>query len=1217
MPIKSRIKKVDIAQRLKNNLGKKGLKIKRIFTHNPKDIFADIKFEKRTSKIVNADGSIVFEMKNVEVPQNWSQVATDVLAENYLRKKGVPQKDKDGKIKKDKEGNPILGGENSIKDIAYRLAATWRWWGEKHGYFDSKKDAQAFEDEVQYMIVNQIAVPNSPQWYNTGLAHVYGLTGTPQGHYFVDPQTQQVKKSEDAYTHPQPHACFIQDVNDDLVNEGGIFDLVVREARLFKYGSGTGTNFSKVRGRGELLSGGGKSSGLLSFLKVLDAGAGSIKSGGTTRRAAKMVTVDIDHPEVEDFISWKAKEEQKVASLVTGSYINQMYLKQIMQLAQDAGIDPVKNPELKKKIYDAKKLFVPLNYIKRVLLLVENGYKVEDFKFDTYDSDYRSEAYRTVDGQNSNNSVRVTNDFMFAVENDATWDLINRTDGKASKTLQARNLWKSIIDSAWACADPGLQFHTTINQWHTCPKDGEIRGSNPCSEYMFLDETACNLYQMNLSKFYNEKTFEFDTEKFQHVVRLSTIILEISVLMSQLPSKIMAERTFEYRTLGLGYANLGSLLMRMGVAYDSNEGFAITGVISAIMSAEAYTTSAEMASVVGPFVRYKPNKSSMLKVIKNHRLASYNADKSEYTDLTIYPKGIDSKYVDSSMLKAAQKTWDIALEFGKQFGYRNAQVSALAPTGTTGLVMDCDTTGMEPDFALVKFKKLAGGGYLKIINQAISPALKKMGYSEEQKDAIIHYAIGHQSLQNSPQINYKSLQKLGFTSEILDNVEKLLPSIFELKYAFTKWTLGEEFCVKTLKLEKAKLNDPNSNLLLELGFSLSQIEEANEYICGTMTIEGAPYLKEEHLSVFDCANKCGQKGKRFIRSHGHILQMASAQPFISGAISKTINMPENSSLKDIEDAYTTSWKSMLKAIALYRDNSKLSQPLNSKGEDNSVYSKLFDFSDMDTLEKKETNKNNLIKADIPKIVNKPIRTKLPDERHSITHKFAVAGHKGYITVGLYEDGTPGEIFVSMNKQGSTLSGIMDAWATSVSFSLQYGVPIEEIIRKLVYTRFNPSGPTSNPEIPVAQSIMDYIGRWLALRFLSKDKAKRYHNAMLVDKSYSEGTRSRIMIPYINGKGHTEIMTDSFDEIVAHQIQKGIDSIGENQVEVTFTKTKTHEIAMESTELQVNLDIGHTQQQLALRMNNDDAPMCSECGSITVRNGSCYKCLNCGSTTGCS
>ncbi|HLG25477.1 MAG TPA: adenosylcobalamin-dependent ribonucleoside-diphosphate reductase, partial [Candidatus Gracilibacteria bacterium] len=693
----------------------KGLKIPRFFTEKGKDPFAAFEYERRTSKITNPDGSVVFEMKNLEVPKGWSQVAADIMAQKYCRKKGVPQRDEKGNIKKDENGNVITGAETSVKMVVGRLAATWRHWGETNNYFNTTEDAQAFEDELNYMLTAQMAAPNSPQWFNTGLAHAYGITGDAQGHYYIDPDTEKLTKSKDAYTRPQPHACFIQSVKDDLVNEGGIFDLITREALLFKYGSGTGTNFSKLRGQNESLSGGGKSSGLMSFLAVLDRAAGAIKSGGTTRRAAKMVCLDMDHPEVEDFIDWKVIEEQKVAALNAGSHICFQELKKIITSAYENGLDPEKNPQLRKLIREADEKYVPLKYIKRVLQQVEEGLKPEEFDFRRYDTDFRSEAYLTVGGQNSNNSVRVPNTFIDAVKKDGQWDLINRTDNKVYKSMPARKMWDKIAYAAWSSADPGIQYDSTINEWHTCPEDGRINASNPCSEYMFLDDTACNLASLNLIKFYDTKTQTFDIDAYKHAARLWTIVLEISVLMAQFPSKSIATLSYDFRTLGLGYANIGTLLMQMGIPYTSEEAYSICGAMTAILCGESYATSAEMAKIIAPFRKYEKNKEHMLRVIRNHRRAAYNAARSEYEGLTVTPQGINPLYCGEALVAAARDAWDRALEWGEKYGYRNAQVTVIAPTGTIGLLMDCDTTGIEPDFALVKFKKLVGGGYFKIV----------------------------------------------------------------------------------------------------------------------------------------------------------------------------------------------------------------------------------------------------------------------------------------------------------------------------------------------------------------------------------------------------------------------------------------------------------------------------------------------------------------------
>ncbi len=1228
------VTKKDIDKRIKTNIGKKGLKIKRMFTKTGEDIYKDVEFEYRTSKITNPDGSVVFEMNNIEIPKEWSQIATDIIAQKYFRKQGVPQYNKKGELKKDKNGKPILGAETSVKQAVNRLASTWRWWGEKYNYFDSKEDGQSFEDEVSYMLMTQMAAPNSPQWFNTGLSHAYNITGKPQGHWYVDPETKEVKQSEDAYTRGQPHACFILSINDDLVNPGGIFDMVTTEARIFKYGSGSGINFSNIRGENESLSGGGKSSGLMSFLKVFDAAAGAIKSGGTTRRAAKMVCLNMDHPEVEKFINWKVIEEQKVAALVAGSHTNYEHLKKIMKSAEVNGIDPRKNPELKNLIKEANKDYVPLNYIKRALMLVENGVSSEEFTLERYDTDFRSDAYTTVGGQNSNNSVRISNKFFDALEKDKNWDLINRTDGQVFKTLKAKDLWKQVLEAAWQSADPGVQYDTTINEWHTCPQDGKINGSNPCSEYMFLDDTACNLASLNLIKFYDQENKEFRTEEFIHATRLWTIILEISILMAHLPTKTVAEKTFLYRTLGLGYGNIGALLMQQGIPYESEEGYAITGAITAIMGGESYATSAEMAKVVGVFDRYETNKKDMLRVIRNHRRATYASDESEYEGLSIAPMGINSDIIPEYLSKSAKESWDYALELGKEFGFRNAQTTLIAPTGTIGLLMDFDTTGVEPDFALVKFKKLVGGGYFKIVNQSVRPGLEVLGYSPKQIEEIEKYIIGHQTLQDAPYINFESLKEKGFTEKELMIMEERLSNIYDLNSVFSKWTLGEDF-LRKIGISDDEMNDSAFNLLKRLGFTDREIQEAEDYVCGTMMIEGAPYLKEEHYQVFDCANKCGKKGQRYIKTMGHLKQMAAAQPFLSGSISKTVNLPEEATLKDIEDSYIQGWKLMLKSNALYRDGSKLSQPLNSSASENSAYAELFNFDDEEVVEESVTQKEVQQVIMKEQMVAAPKRRRLPDERHSITHKFSVGGHEGYITVGLYEDGTPGEVFINMSTGGSFLNGIMDSFAISLSLNLQFGVPLEVIVRKLTNARFDPSGMTTNKEIPMAKSIMDYIGRWLAVKFLEPETAKLYHNEELVEKSYMPGGNNyRVLIPHINGKGHTEIKTTKYIDIEAENGLIGNVSYSTVASATSVRYDDTPEPTPDAIEpAQMKLDAAAvTPVQDTLEANKDPmtekikkarsmgftGDMCSNCGGMNMkRNGSCLVCTDCGTTTGCS
>lgn len=1097
-----------------------GLSIQRVFTTPGTDPLDQVTYEKRTSRITNTDGSVVFEMEDAEIPAAWSQVATDIAVSKYFRKAGVPQYDEQGNEMKDEKGEVITGPERSVKQLVSRLAGCWRFWGEKYGYFETAQDAQAFEDEMKYMLVHQMAAPNSPQWFNTGLNYAYGITGTAQGHHYCDPETGEVKQSEDAYTHPQPHACFIQSVDDDMVNEGGIMDLWVREARLFKYGSGTGTNFSNLRGSGEPLSGGGKSSGLMSFLKIGDRAAGAIKSGGTTRRAAKMVCLDLDHPDIEEFIDWKVKEEKKVAAL------------------SKAG----------------------------------------------YDTDFNGEAYATVSGQNSNNSVRVAHEFFEAVEKDGDWNLYWRTElrnsekenrqPEACKTIKARELWDKVGYAAWSCADPGVQYDTTINDWHTCPEDGRINASNPCSEYMFLDNTACNLASINLMKFYDVEHGTFEVEKFKHAARLWTVVLEISVLMAQFPSKEIAELSYKFRTLGLGYANIGAMLMQMGIPYDSEKARAICGALTAIMHGESFATSAEMAKHLGPFAGYEKNRQHMLRVMRNHRRAAYDAPEKEYEDLHVKPVGINQNECPADMLVAAKECWDRALAMGEQHGYRNAQATVIAPTGTIGLLMDCDTTGVEPDFALVKFKKLAGGGYMKIANQSVKPALHALEYSEAQVNDIMQYVMGTLNLEGAPHINRESLKDKGLTDEDIAKIEQNLPQVFELPFAFNRWILGDE-TMKRLGFSDEQLDDVTFDLLTALGFTKEQIDEANVHICGHMTVEGAPHLQAAHLPVFDCANKCGKIGQRFISAEGHIRMMAAAQPFISGAISKTINLPNEATIEDIKNSYFLSWKLGIKANALYRDGSKLSQALSNKSD-----------SDSSTEEKEVVEK--IVIKEVPR------RRKLPDERVSITHKFSVAGHEGYIHVGMYEDGAPGEIFIKMSKEGTTLSGVMDTLALSLSMNLQYGVPLEVLCAKLVHLRFEPSGMTTNKEIPMVKSLMDYLGRWLALKFLPKSKAMQFHNADLVELAYETGTKSTdafaMKLPVVDEGAEASLaIGDVLEEKVHHETEEAV-----HMAEAASSK------------------IAQAKQQ------GFTGSICSGCGSVRMkRNGSCEVCLDCGATSGCS
>ncbi len=1195
--------------------------------------YDSIKFEPRKSEIKNPDGSRVFLMENVQVPSSWSQVATDIIAQKYFRKAGVPVKTKkvtekgvpkwlqasvaDEKALESLPESQRFRSEIDSREVFSRLSGCWTYWGWKNGYFDTESDAKVFYDELCFMLASQMVAPNSPQWFNTGLHWAYGINGPAQGHYYVDPKTGQVKRSEDAYSHPQPHACFIQSISDDLVNEGGIMDLWVREARLFKYGSGTGTNFSDLRGENEKLSGGGKSSGLMSFLRIGDRAAGAIKSGGTTRRAAKMVTLDLDHPDIEDYINWKVREEEKVAAIVAGSKICNMHLKKIIQLCHKPveieghlynGVvsrDPKKNKELAKAIREARRDQVPMNYVERVIQLAAQGFK--DIEFDTYDTDWNSEAYATVSGQNSNNSVRVPNAFMDAVKNDGDWHLYGRIEKrnaqnegrepKPFKTMKASELWDQIAYAAWSCADPGTQYHDTINEWHTCPADGPIKASNPCSEYMFLDNTACNLASLNLIKFHNSEDNRFDVEGYRYATRLWTVVLEISVLMAQFPSKEIAELSYEFRTLGLGYANIGTLLMVQGVPYDSKEAMAITGALTSIMHMSSYATSAEMAAELGTFPGYERNREHMLRVIRNHRRAAYNVNADEYEGLTVKPIGIDPQYCADYLVAAAREDSDKALKLGEEHGYRNAQVTVIAPTGTIGLVMDCDTTGIEPDFALVKFKKLAGGGYFKIINQSVPAALRNLGYSETQIDAIVKYAKGHGTLKGCKAINHDRLREIGFTDEKIQAIEAALPGAFEIKFAFNQWTLGEDFCKGFLGITDEQLNDWNFDFLKHLGFTRREIEETNDYVCGTMTVEGAPHLKDEHLPVFDCANKCGKKGTRYISAAGHIRMMAAAQPFISGAISKTINLPNEATIEDFKEAYQLSWELMTKANALYRDGSKLSQPLNST-------SGILEVLDEDDDEADVVQDPQLVQAQdavvktAERIIHKYVaeRQKLPARRGGYTQKAKIGGQSVYLRTGEYENGQIGEIFIDMHREGAAFRSLMNCFAISISLGLQHGVPLDEFVDAFVFTKFEPSGMViGNPHIKMTTSVIDYIFRELAVTYMGR------HDLSHVGP---EEILQRTLRPVDNDDENLDTTTTVIKPV--SKTPDPVAKIGNEVAEETTAVAQTSADGTFETKYARARQMGYT------------GDICGDCGSMTlVRNGTCLKCNTCGATSGCS
>jgi ribonucleoside-diphosphate reductase alpha chain len=1108
-----------------NTKTKKGLEFKRKFTIDGVSPYDQFEYDYRDSVIKNPNGEKVFEMTNVEVPKQWSQIATDILAQKYFRKAGVPQAD------------GSLGRETTVKQVAHRMANCWRVWGERYGYFATTNDAQVFYEELVYSILNQACVPNSPQWFNTGLHESYGITGGAQGHYYVDPIDKQLKRSTSAYERPQPHACFILSVSDDLVNEGGIMDLWTREARIFKYGSGVGTNFSQIRGANEKLSGGGSSSGLMSFLKIGDRAAGAIKSGGTTRRAAKMVCLDLDHPEVLEFINWKVQEEDKVAALIAAGY--------------------------------------------------DNGYE--------------GEAYATVSGQNSNNSVRIPNSFFKALSEDGNWELKARTDGRVMKTIPAREVWDQIANAAWRCADPGTQYDTTINEWHTCPKGGRINASNPCSEYMFLDNTACNLASINLRKFFNESDNSFDVEGFEYTTRLWQTVLEVSILMAQFPSKEVAQLSYDYRTTGLGFANLGSMLMVSGIAYDSEEARGIAGSITAIMTGVAYKTSAEMAAFLGAFDRYEENKENMLRVMRNHRAAAYDAEDA-YVGIEIKPQGIKAQFTPDYLLKAATKAWDDAVKLGEKYGYRNAQTTVIAPTGTIGLVMDCDTTGVEPDFALVKFKKLSGGGYFKIINQSVPQALKNLGYTQAQNDAIVNFAVGHASFEGAPHINNKSLLAKGFTQEEIDKLNGAAKSAFEIGFIFNRFTLGDA-CLTRLGFKEEVFADWSFSLLEALGFSEDQIDEANDYVCGTMTVEGAPALNPAHLSIFDCANKNGKKGVRYIHAHGHIRMMAACQPFLSGAISKTINLPHEATVEEIADSYLMSWELGLKANAIYRDGSKLSQPLSTKSDKKTktdtveaeateevATSQMVDLSNLTVDELLEevqkrmtTSTDTVLKRQLSRIVE---RKSLPAKRRGFTQKARIGGQVLFLRTGEYNDGTVGELFIDLAKEGSTLRSLMNCFAISISVGLQYGVPLEEFVDKFVFTKFEPSGMVDHPNIKTTTSIVDFIFRALAYEYLGRTDLVHVLDKPTVENLGEEGDITLVGKPELSS--------------------------------IRVTAPATHAPAAKANVVAAVNEGGSMDNiTAAAKSMQSDAPACSTCGHITIRSGTCYKCLNCGTSMGCS
>ena len=1195
-----------------------GLVIERRFTSVGEDPFDSFEWIEMDVEIRNPDGSMADSIEGVKLPSGFSGIPGKVCAQKYLRKAGVPKVLR----KVPEEGVPVwlqrseadherlqtvdaeqrMGGEADGRQLFRRLAGTWTYWGWKYGYFASEADARAYFDEMCYLIASQRSAPNSPQWFNTGLHWAYGIEGPAQGHSYVDPVTEELGYSANAYERPQPHACFIQSVSDSLVGgSDSIMGLWSREALLFKYGSGTGSNFSNIRGAGEPLSGGGSSSGLLSFLKIGDRAAGAIKSGGTTRRAAKMVTLDLDHPDIEEYIDWKPSEEEKVSALVIGSTILQKHANSLMDAiwghGDDGGrFDQRTNLGLRRAMVGAIKDSVPQAHIQRIVDLAKQGWK--GVEFEVLDTDWQGEAYMTVSGQNSNNSVRVPNTFMDAVKANGEWDLFWRTEKEAAgaenrgpvpcRTLDANALWDKIAYTAWACADPGVQFDTTINEWHTCPTAGRINGSNPCSEYMFLDDTACNLASINLLHYYDLDAHTFRIEDFRHSVRLWTTTLEISVLMAQFPSESITRKSYEYRTLGLGYCNIGSLLMHMGIPYDDERAYAICGAITSIMCGESYATSAEMASVLGAFPDYERNAQDMLRVMRNHRRAAYESSVEEYEGLTVPPMGINAKKCPQDLLDAARGSWDRAVREGEEHGYRNAQTTVIAPTGTIGLVMGADTTGVEPQYSLVQFKTLAGGGSLRIINKGVPNALRRLGYSDSQTNAIEEYIMGSGHLSGCPTLSVERLKDVGFTSKSLKTIDSKLSDVFDLRSAFSPSIIGKELCTESLGMSESQFEDPFFDTLGSLGFTSEEIDAANVHIFGYNTIEGAPGLKDEHLAVFDCATPCGKYGKRSIAWPAHVKMMAAAQPFISGAISKTINMPSNSTVEDVRDAYNLSHTTMNKACAVYRDGSKLSQPLMNQlvdtpelteEDEGAVVGRMIEET-VEALALPEPMAKPVAEAFVKDYI--AIRRPLPNRKKSENIKAKVGGHSVRLITGEYPDGKVGEIFLLTSKEGAAWRAMLSQFAIAVSIGLQHGVPIDAFVKSFIFSKFEPSGMIEggSGRVKMSSSIVDWVFRELAIEYAGRDD--------LAHVAVEDLDQFSISKPEISDIG-----------LVRSQGEK-------RDVQMTLEASVTPLGSLE------------TRARLAAKERGFTGDICDDCGgSQMVRNGTCLKCNECGATTGCS
>lgn len=1148
------------------------------------NLYQNINFIEKYSQLKEVDGKVLGSFKIV-VPDFWSQTSADIIAQKYARRAGVPRylkkihednvpvwlqrseedvdaflKENHGKIdinEFSQDSHLRYEHEDDARMIFERVAGCWAYWGWKGGYFEAENDACDFYQSTVLMMINQEAAANSPQQFNGGIHWAYGIKGQPQGHFYYDAEQKDCVRSTSAYEHPQLHACFILSVNDSLLGEGGILDLATKEATAFKYGSGTGSNFSALRAKNEPLSGGGSSSGLMSFLGMFDKVAGALKSGGKTRRSAKMNTIDVNHPEILDYITCKMHEENKVASMITGSKNIKKHLDNLHYAAKHGECDVNANPALASAIIDAHRDSVPVELLIRALSLLEQG--VDDIGFEVFTADFNGSAYASVNMQNANNSIRVTDEFMRAVIDDDYFKLTNRTNPKEYTQVKARKIWDSLCLSAWSCGDPGIQMDDTIASWHTCPASGRINGSNPCSEYMFLDDTACNLASLNLVKF-QLKNGRLDTDKFVKAVKTWLKALEISVFIAQYPSRLIASNSHKFRPLGLGYANLGSFLMRAGIPYDSDEARSIAGYITAVMHGVSYKTSAELASKLGAFEGYQLNREHMMRVICNHRHAVFG----ELCDqVNIQPRSLDHTYLTNVESEFVKNLWDDVVDHGHKYGFRNSQVTVLAPTGTIGLMMGCNTTGVEPQYMLITHKKLSGGGYMKLVDESVNYALMHLGYTNDQIDAINKHIVGHGSLAQCDLLNHEALLNRGFTKENIAKIESALPDVFDVSNAFSEFIIGSEI-YDHLHIPADQRN--GSSLLKQL-IPEDKIKDLNLYVCGHMCIENAPFIKPDHLQVFDCAVPNGEHGKRSIATKGHVLMVSTAQSFLSGAISKTFNQRQETKVtsktydtafdaedvESISDVFMLCYKHGVKCTTVFRDGSKMSAPLGSFS-DNKILSLLR------SVNSAPDSKTKLKRGE---------RELLPNKRYGYTQKVTVSNDSIYHTTGENVGGELRELFITASgREGSAFRSIMNAFAKSISLGLQYGVPLEEFIHAFVFMNFPPSGLVSgHKHIKKIYSIIDYIMRDLAINYCNMMDLANVQNA------------------------HKEDVANLRNNITHKRV----------------TNTTSIDSALDATQLEIK----------KARMLGYTGEFCAVCREARmIYDGTCSICEACSNTTGC-